>query len=965
MDYFLKEIQEKITLFDGESKVKIYYQMRVEYIIVLILAYLWNKNFNRLTNFRKQGDMSRRIKTPTIGAVINLAKQLDIDNEFFYGDSPIFEYPDIRNKYVGHGYSMEDNVEEFTQKFDDIYKKILAKNFKLINNEVNYIYVEEIREDLNLYIGRLFTPAGRVQRWRYSIKAASFSIGNIYISFDVNEYFRVSPFLNIELPRKLYLFKCIGQLLTGEVVYNRIDESQFNFTKKWKELISDLSPTDGLKRSTPNKTIINIYEKNYEKYIDVGLIREKILRYLTGSRKNSSVAITIWGHGGVGKTATVQHICEYLTKDDTLKSSQKYDYVVFLSAKDRLLTTETAKIETIEDSNRISTFEDIIEKTNHIVFDTISSCPDKLLNFDKKLLLIIDDYETIANSEKEKIVDFIEQLNVKHHKVVITTRNKFLEIGKSISTNELDINNTIQFLFEVLSQYYGFTDGQLNQLNQTLNNVNHKQKIYLITSGRPLFIFIFANYINQIGSLSKTLDNEKVKGLRSSEEAVEFLFGRAYNQLEKDRLAQDIFTIIGLITQEEKLTNLINHVKYILERTLENDDDFELSLKTMVDLKIIEVKENFYKVYSAEILKMMRKQFDLRGEKFKTKSKLKYKAIERNIHKDTGEALLINANHSINSGFTEQQVIKKYEEIINIKSIADHIRMEALLNLTDYLFNSRGNKEQAIKVFEANNHYLRTVECIIRYSEYSWLIETDDYKQKSIEILSVFLAEYEDKTKNITLTKEGKARLLGNLVLKMKSYWENNKAVSSPRNTLHKEYKNIIDSYGLKLFKAVQYIDITILSPAEREDIFESLVKLAEISNHVNNKIFSIDVCEFILKINNLPTNIKKEIESKYKIAQKIPTNNYRKSKKNGKKQFDYHKVYKGTIVKVKSQDGYGFIKCNSFNDTIFFHASDLIISTFDTILEEDEIYFQVAKDKIGRIKAIKATLALDWKRKI
>ena len=75
-----------------------------------------------------------------------------------------------------------------------------------------------------------------------------------------------------------------------------------------------------------------------------------------------SVAATIWGHGGVGKTATVQKICDELG----LKTNRRFDYVIFTTAKDRFYNYLTGRIE--ESNERISSYEELIKSINQIIF---------------------------------------------------------------------------------------------------------------------------------------------------------------------------------------------------------------------------------------------------------------------------------------------------------------------------------------------------------------------------------------------------------------------------------------------------------------------------------------------------------------------------------------------------------------------------------------------------------------------
>ena len=49
MNYILNKINERINLLEtiGEaSSIKQHYQSRIEFLLIYLLGYLWNKNFN-------------------------------------------------------------------------------------------------------------------------------------------------------------------------------------------------------------------------------------------------------------------------------------------------------------------------------------------------------------------------------------------------------------------------------------------------------------------------------------------------------------------------------------------------------------------------------------------------------------------------------------------------------------------------------------------------------------------------------------------------------------------------------------------------------------------------------------------------------------------------------------------------------------------------------------------------------
>ena len=66
---------------------------------------------------------------------------------------------------------------------------------------------------------------------------------------------------------------------------------------------------------------------------------------------------------------------------------------------------------------------------------------------------------------------------------------------------------------------------------------------------------------------------------------------------------------------------------------------------------------------------------------------------------DTDRALLDNANRARHSR-EEIEVVDLYREILNRESSPDDIRLSALMNLSEYLFNLRDRKDQAIMMLE-------------------------------------------------------------------------------------------------------------------------------------------------------------------------------------------------------------------------------------------------------------------------
>ena len=877
MDYIISKIEENIELYDNDSmstdKAKLYRQIRVEYSLMLLLSYLWNKNFHNISDFTDKELISRLIIKPTFGNIINLAKKLDIQNQVFNSqNTDLFDYIELRNEQIGHGYSID--TEKFNKTFDDYYAKLRNLNVPIWNDNSDFILIEDFDAEKKIFIGQNFSHLGRRLPFRCTKEVFDFKKGNLYLTNKINEYCRVSPFIHIEKPEKIYIFQSISELLLGRIQYNRVDddENTIKFTKDWDELCEDISSTDGVKEKTPNKTIINRFENNFNRFIEVGVVKDKITSYLTGNKKGNSVAVTVWGHGGVGKTATVQRICDNLKTDLKLKRDEKFDYIIFLSAKDRRINLHTGKVEAIDD-NRIDSYESLIRKVNLILFNKDSAIPEKIIEFKNRMLLIIDDYETFESDERQKIRDFIERLENQYHKVIITTRNKFLSVGSEVPTGELNEVETSDFLKAIMSSHLGYPDSFISSLERDIQTNKNRFLVHQITTGRPLFIFIFANYLAQKGSLQTALKDDKIKSIKSNEEAIKFLFGRVYQQLGDDSLAKDIFCVIGRLTPQESLTSLTKHISYVLNQ--KDEILFNTSLEKLQNLKIIEIDDNgFYQVYSKEILSIMLSAYEDRSLDFKSNCKGFLSKIENNKDKDTFEALLINADQSRFKG-NEQLTIDSYREIIKREDATKDIKIKAILKVTDFLARERNNPDAAIKMFDDSKEFIYEPQCVRIHSEYCW---SSNNREKCIEILTHFYLNYSKK--GVSLNNGKRIQMLSLLVLrKSLNLLDKENGGGMSVSNFRQECNTLLNQFGNTLFIEVQKTNVDSFEPGERQDTLVALSSLVDIYSNISNNT-AYKICTFVLdKVKKVPSHMEplfKKKLSKTRNPSYSERNNYR-----------------------------------------------------------------------------------------
>ncbi len=719
MDYITKKIKEKSELnaFTGNYRdAATQEQSRLEYILIIILGYLWNKNINRLDEDEKSS-CHQRIIRPSIGSIIAISRKLDIDGEVFgnrklkvFRDS-INNYPAIRNEKIGHGFSFDDDAEELYNKFSALYSGIYKDGPVFLKNNIEIIHILSSNDVVSK--GILYKPNGEYSPCSISNETEKLNLDNIYIRVNGN-YYQISPFVKIKDIDDFYIFSYIEDRLASRAVFNQLIKTKREYFKV-DELIYDSYDIDENRLKSTNGTIINNFNNNYKKYINTSIVN-KLVKFLKENK--STVFSTVWGHGGVGKTASIQRVCEVLLSEDRMV----FDYIIFVSAKDRKFNYHKGAIETV--SGSVDSYDSAIRFINNIVFNTDSSDPKEIIEFQGKILIILDDYETFNPKEKEKLLTFIKSLNILHHKVVITTRSANSITGEEIEVEELTAKESLQFFDSVLENELSIDS---NLYKQGKDTKVLSQSIHQLTSGRPLFIFQSAIIYGESGSITSMLESNINKGVS----AIEFLYGRIIEYLSPN--AKKLFGSMGLLTTDRDLSNLLSKLQYILN--MEKDEiNFEKSIEELTKLKIITIIDNkYFHVYSSEIVSLMKESFQDDGS---ITSRLQ--AVGRDKDLDNDLSLLDDAD---NSRLTKKssEVEVKYRSLISRKVTPFEIRVQAVTNLAQYLIEDNGRYDEGIGILENYQYEYNTSPQFVKtYATYLWRGDQNE-KKKAIDLINNLL----------------------------------------------------------------------------------------------------------------------------------------------------------------------------------------------------------------------------------
>ena len=166
-------------------------------------------------------------------------------------------------------------------------------------------------------------------------------------------------------------------------------------------------------------------------------------------RKKSSYCL--FGYGGVGKTVLVLETVKDIIRDivdGTTLNGYCPSFILFFSAKKVELTISntSGRIEKIMLKNTFSDFETLRDG----IFSYLHI--NDFTSFNKTGLIIIDNFETLSQDERNKIREYIEYESPSQIQYIITSRNEELFSERKCLSGFNDLESCKQFILEYLSE---------------------------------------------------------------------------------------------------------------------------------------------------------------------------------------------------------------------------------------------------------------------------------------------------------------------------------------------------------------------------------------------------------------------------------------------------------------------------------------------------------------------------------
>ncbi|NTW88301.1 MAG: hypothetical protein HGB26_04075 [Desulfobulbaceae bacterium] len=725
MKYILDKLQAQediANILQDTNNLRLTKQIKVEASLLGILGYLWGLHYTGL-NSDHQCDAVQLSRKPTIGQIVQLIRTLDTQNSISRKVRAVIErYPNLRNEFLGHGYLYTSSISSFSDDMDAIYDAFMTSGIPIFQHNCSLVLV--LAKDGSVYKGIRFSPGINLAPWM--ISSGEFVCGDTYFLVE-DRYVRSSPFLSLSKDGEAYIFNRIEDALTGAIkTMNVLTGAQ---SRLYEQQFTAGQVQIGFNRfKSPNGTVYNAFQANFKAYIPVNNIKALILKFARG---NNAACATVWGHGGMGKTAAVQEaILELRNKDHKV-----FDYIVFVSAKDRLYDYEAANIITTQPTCR--TLEDMQVIMREVLFADPTAGDDII---DTNFLLVVDDFETFCAEERHKIVSFIRTFNATKNKAIITTRANII-IGEEIPTNELDQEQTERFLYDYMRTV--FPDYPI--LQQEIKDVG--EALIRSSGGRPLFILQIAHLVPQIG-----LSAAAGRLITSGDSAKKFLFDRIYDSYLSTQLSRDVYCVISRLVGGAELRNMISKVAFLLNLEA-NMEVVQKSFDELAKIRVIKLDEDgrFFEVYSIELIEFMRAQYDLRESVFKRTCESRLKLIASSSEKDVDSALLEQANSKRLFG-SQKEVTDAYRMLLNRPNCSTKIRRDALLNLVAYLVTIKGNRAEGIRIIREYVEIFKDDSLYVKmYATYLWQESGEGDRQEALEMLRRYVALGRDLSSTLDL----------------------------------------------------------------------------------------------------------------------------------------------------------------------------------------------------------------------
>jgi GTPase SAR1 family protein len=449
--------------------------------------------------------------------------------------------------------------------------------------EKYYINVKTYTKN-KIEITEEITSLETFEEFRQNVTETEFSYDNRSVNIDL------FPFLMIK-DDKLYYYK--RTRAAGYEYYSLVDGSVcfFNTKKKfsqcvfkqdkiigqqasfWTEVLPTKNENNGIKANIPIQGLGEFVGRKKQ-------IKKIIEEIIEIPNQNGF----IYGPGGVGKTALMVQLSKQLYSE-SIREKIYFSNIIWVSAKTNYYeeSSDTIEQHELQFQSLDNIFSVILrffeyEEVDDYIFEEKKELVLELLE-SKKILLILDNFETIAAISTEEAIKIIKffQTEVKqrlrkkpeYFKVIVTSRKLVPNGFHQIDLVGLDLTESKQLMNNMFQKYRDARDELTEEQKTEIHNVTH---------GIPIVI---KHCFGQIFSFNRPF-LEVIRNLpKQSNKVIEFSFAEIFRLLKKDELQLKIILLLETIN----CSLLIRQISDILEI---EEYEIELRIPDLTNFQCIE-----------------------------------------------------------------------------------------------------------------------------------------------------------------------------------------------------------------------------------------------------------------------------------------------------------------------------------------------------------------------------------------
>lgn len=306
----------------------------------------------------------------------------------------------------------------------------------------------------------------------------------------------------------------------------------------WTEVVPVINPLNKIKSNIPSQGNTQFIGRKKQ----ISKIREEIIEI---PNQNG----ILYGPGGVGKTALLIELSQKLY-NETNPEHIYYDNIIWVSAKSNFYHWEQnatisnpQQFESLENIFQIVLrffdYEDVDEYSN----EDLTNILLELLE-ENKILLVLDNFETVSKGETEKIITFFGS-DVKKHlrrlpnnfKVILTSRELLPSGYYQIKLEGLEFKESKQLMESI---YWRYKDSHPEL------SLQQYKLIHESTSGIPIVI---KHCLGQVYEFHIPL-SDVLEGLsEQSNEVIKFSYSEVLSHLKKDNCYLKILILLEIINE--------------------------------------------------------------------------------------------------------------------------------------------------------------------------------------------------------------------------------------------------------------------------------------------------------------------------------------------------------------------------------------------------------------------------------